>query len=141
LSSYVIYIRLNNDEIISVDELYDVLKFPRKIPALGQDDEIIKISSVGQLGLEKINSKSIDSFFAEKENVKWRSFISQKEKIVISPYSSLQPTSFDVNYSANSRSIRKPVNFKRIVEWLNCNIEFEKQIECYSDGKYNILFY
>lgn len=143
MASYTFFIALKKDENISLEELYQGIKYPKKIPSLGLDDEIIDISDVKKCILEKNNSNKVDSVFISEDGNDFIAKIGEQRKFAIYPEIHLQPTKFIVEYNGGRRSIREPSEEKNIAEYLNCKLEFKSDKEVWFDKDENkyLLFY
>jgi len=136
---YTIYLLIESEELFK--EILNALKFPKGIPSLGLDDEIIKISDIEdkiQMNLNK--SEYINSVFMDKK-YSYNVIIENQDKFVEFPIANETPLSFKVKFSKEGfRKSRQAIdNFKQ-VEYLNCMIEL-KNVTSYTDGENRMVFY
>lgn len=142
LPNYTIYLKINDDEIYK--ELLENLNNPKNTPSLGMDDELIEIKNIKELVLNTSNSKKINSVFLHKE-VDYKAFIKDINKSVEFPTLNRTPTKFIGFDKKNKRISKEPKDdFKfNQVEYLNCEIEFNEDLEVFEDEelKNKMVFY
>ena len=61
IPNYTIYLKIEDEELYK--EILEALRYPKNIPSLGLDDELIKIDNVAEIDLELSNSNKIESVF------------------------------------------------------------------------------
>lgn len=142
LPNYTIYLKINDDEIYK--ELLENLNNPKNTPSLGMDDELIEIKNIKELVLNTSNSKKINSVFLHKK-VDYKAFIKDINKSVEFPTLNMTPTKFIGFDKKNKRISKEPKDdFKfNQVEYLNCEIEFNEDLEVFEDEelKNKMVFY
>jgi len=140
LPKYTIYIHSADEELFI--DILNSLKEPKNIPSLGLDDELITIDNVREIILEKERAKRVDSVFADIET-KYRAFIKDNSKPVELPISNMVPTKF-VAFDKKGKFIsREVIEEIRQIEFVNCQIEFESDIDIFVDREngYRLVFY
>jgi len=140
LANYIVYLDLKDEKLSQ--EILQNLEEPKNTPSLGLDDELIIIKNPKEVILEKNETNLVDSIFIENQN-RYKAYIKDIDKIVELPISNTIPMNFkafDKKGKFISREIIKEV---RQVEFTNCYIEFEKEIESFLDKElnYKMVFY
>ena len=136
---YTIYLLIDSEELFK--EILIALKFPKSIPSLGLDDELIKISEIeNKIQMSENKSGHINSVFMDKGYF-YDVIIEDQDKFVEFPMANETPLSFKVEISDKGfRKSRQAMdNFKQ-VEYLNCKIEL-KNVTSYTDGINRMAFY
>ncbi len=136
---YTIYLLIDSEELF--EEILIALKFPKNIPSLGLDDELIKISEIeNKIQISENKSGYINSVFIDK-GYSYDVIIEDQDKFIEFPIANETPLSFKVEISDEGfRKSRQAVdNFKQ-VEYLNCKIEL-KNVTSYTDGINRMAFY
>lgn len=137
-TSYTIYLRSKDESLVG--EIYEALKSPKAIPALGMDDELVKIKYVEMVSLKKNESQIINSVFMDKGN-KYKATVKDLSKPVELPRSNVVPLSFGIKLDKEGkRESRKPEEEYKQVEYINCEIELEG-MESFTDGINRVVFY
>jgi len=136
---YTIYLLIEPE--ILFKEILIALKFPKNIPSLGLDDEIIKISEVeGKIQMNENKSGHINSVFMDK-GYSYDVIIENQNKFVEFPTANETPLAFEVEISEKGfRKNRKAINNFKQVEYLNCKIKLEN-VTSYTDGLNCMVFY
>lgn len=138
-SSYSIYLKIQNQEIF--EEVYQALKSPKSIPSLGQDDEIISIENVEKVDIKNSSQKYINSVFME-DGEKYEVKMLNWEKTIEMPTGEAVPMSYEVAYKDGERTERKPIELKRQIEYLNCELELiESCKQIYEYENHRMVFY
>jgi CRISPR-associated Cas5-like protein len=136
---YTIYLLIDSEELFK--EILIALKFPKSIPSLGLDDELIKISEIeDKIQMCENKSGHLNSVFMDK-GYSYDVIIEDQDKFVEFPMANETPLSFKVEISDKEfRKSRQAMdNFKQ-VEYLNCKIEL-KNVTSYTDGINRMVFY
>lgn len=136
---YSIYLLIDSEELFK--EILIALKFPKSIPSLGLDDELVKIYEIeNKIQMSENKSGHINSVFIDKE-YSYNVIIEDQDKFVEFPMANETPLSFKVEISDKGfRKSRQAMdNFKQ-VEYLNCKIEL-KNVISYTDGINRMVFY
>jgi len=136
---YTIYLLIDSEELFK--EILIALKFPKSIPSLGLDDELIKISEIeNKIQMSENKSRHINSVFMDK-GYSYNVMIEDQDRFVEFPMANETPLSFKVEISDKGfRKSRQAMdNFKQ-VEYLNCMIEL-KNVTSYTDGINRMAFY
>ncbi len=135
LPEYCIYILTNN---AIKDDFLDCLKFPKRIPSLGMDDELVKIKNVVEIEMDKVvneeESKKVHSVF----------IYDPKNKIKYSRVTDKfwAPRFTSMNLYFENEIPRTPKSVVQIVEFCGLKFELENPIDVYLDKEknYNIQF-
>jgi len=136
---YTIYLLIESEKLFK--EILIALKFPKSIPSLGLDDELIKLFEIeNKIQISENKSGYINSVFVDK-GYSYDVIIEDQDKFVEFPIANETPLSFKVEISDKRfRKSRQAMdNFKQ-VEYLNCKIEL-KNVTSYTDGINRMVFY
>ena len=143
-SNYTIYLKITDDKLFN--DFYNALKSPKNIPSLGMDDELVylkKIVDDTDINLRENKTSIVDSIFLDKE-YKYKVKPKDITKDIVLPTFQQVPTKFKGFDKKGKRISREPISdftFNQI-EFINCEIEFESEVESFIDNKNNrILFY
>lgn len=136
---YTIYLLIDSEELFK--EILISLKFPKSIPSLGLDDELIKISDIeNKIQMSENKIGHINSVFMDK-GYSYDVIIEDWDKFVEFPVANETPLSFKVELSKEGfRKSRQAMNNFKQVEYLNCKIEL-KNVSSYTDGINKMVFY
>lgn len=140
--NYTVYLKIEDESFYK--EILESLKFPKNIPSLGMDDELVQIKNVESIILEKSKLNSIDSVFLDK-NMKYKVYIKDIDKSIELPTSNVTPTkfiAFDKKEKRIPKESKKEYEFKQ-VEYLNCEVEFIEDIVSFVDNEFEnkVVFY
>lgn len=140
---YTVYLKLDNS---LYEEIINSLKSPKNIPSLGMDDEIINITNIfgdSEFKLTKNKTNCIDSIFLDKD-YNYKVKVKDSSKSIILPTFHEIATKFKA-FDSNGKFIsREPIKeaIYNQVEFVNCEIEFNQEIDSYIDDLGNrIVFY
>jgi CRISPR-associated protein Cas5 subtype I-B len=137
-AKYTIYLMIQDEELSN--EVYKCLIYPKAIPALGLDDEIIKIFDVkDNLTLDINTSHIINSVFMDK-GFKYEAKIKDYRDDIELPISNITPLKYEVDIDKDHRLARKGINEYKQVEYMNCYVEL-KEVESYICEDNKIVFY
>ena len=141
-ANYTIYLKFKDNELFK--KFYDALKYPKNIPSLGKDDELIYIKNItDNIDLQENKTSIIDSIFLDK-GYKYKVKPKDITKEIVLPTFQQVPIKFKSINKKNKQILREPIKdytFNQ-VEFINCIIEFESKVESFIDNKNNrILFY
>ncbi len=141
-AQYTIYLKITDDRLF--DDFFQALKNPKNIPSLGMDDEVVYLKSVtDDFDLKENGSSMIDSIFLDKE-YKYKIKPKEINKPIVLPTFHQIPTKFIAFDKKGKRISKQPIKnavFNQ-VEFINCEVEFEDELETFIDNKNNrILFY
>lgn len=143
MPNYTVYLNIKDEELY--DEILSNLKYPKNIPSLGLDDEMIFIKNIEEINLEKTDSNKVDSVFMQKEFLKYEIYIKNQDKDVELPISNKIPLKFKAFNEKGKRIPKEPLEDSRFyqTEFLNCQIKFNDYIDSFkdSDMKTNLVFY
>lgn len=136
---YTIYLLIESEELHK--EILSALEFPKSIPSLGLDDELVKISGVeDRVQISENKSGCINSVFMDK-GYSYKTIIENSDQFIEFPIANEVPLLFKVEESKEgSRESRQALNIFKQVEYLNCLIEIEN-VTSYSDGINRMVFY
>jgi len=138
LACYTIYLTTANDELRS--RLGKGLKSPASIPALGLDDEMVRIFDVQEIELTENSTGRVDSVFMDYE-YKYRAFIKDGARPVEFPLSNFTPLNYEIALTTDGvRSKRIARNEAKQVDFINCEVELEG-VKSYTDGVNRVVFY
>lgn len=136
---YTIYLSIESEELYK--KVLSALVFPKSIPSLGLDDELIKISEIkDKIQISENKSGYINSVFMDK-GYSYKAIVENSNQFVEFPIVNEIPLSFRVKESKEgSRESRQAMDIFKQVEYLNCLIEIEN-VPSYSDGINRMVFY
>lgn len=140
LPSYTIYLKI--DEQTLYQEILECLKEPKNIPSLGLDDELITIGDVKEVELEENITNKINSVFLDK-NLPYKAFVKDMTQAIELPTLNLTPTKFEGFDKKGKRISREAKEEFRQVEYINCEIEFQDDVQSFLDSEFNnrVIFY
>jgi len=134
IPNYTIYLQIEEEELYQ--EILGNLKTPKNIPSLGLDDELIIIRDVQEIELDNIQSNKINSIFLDK-GISYKAFIKEFSSTMELPISNITPTKF-IGFDKKGKRISREISEEfRQVEFINCEIEFEKEVESFVDRELN----
>jgi CRISPR-associated protein Cas5t len=134
IPNYTIYLKIEDEELYK--EILEALRYPKNIPSLGLDDELIKIDNVAEIDLELSNSNKIESVFLDK-GVRYKAFVKDISQLIELPISNIAPTKF-IAFDKKGKRISKEITEKFAqVEFTNCEIEFQEEIKSFEDREFN----
>jgi len=138
MASYTVYLKI--EDISLYNQFLNSLKYPKNIPALGLDDELIVLKDIKEVELREKNVR-INSIFLDK-NYKYRTFIKDISKRVEMPSLNSYPTKFEA-YKKEKRVPKEIIEEQLQVEFFNCEVEFESKVQTFFDEelKNGIIFY
>lgn len=136
---YTIYLLIESE--ILFKEILSALKFPKNIPSLGLDDELIKISKIeNNIQISENKSGYINSVFMDKK-YSYDVAIEDRNKFVEFPIANEIPLAFEVEILKKGfRKSREAINIFKQVEYINCKIKLEN-VTSYTDGINRMVFY
>ncbi len=130
LPKYLIYIVTNKGRN---EEFLDCLKFPKRVPSLGMDDEMIEIKNPVEIEMEKITneeeSKKVDSIFIYNPKNK------MKYDSIADNFWAPRFTSMNLNFE--NEIPRRPKDIVQIVEFCGLKFELNNPIDVYLDKEKN----
>ena len=140
LPSYIIYLKIDNKLLYK--EILECLKNPKNIPSLGLDDELIFISDIQEIQLIPNEGKRINSIFLDK-GLSYKSFVKNIQEAIEIPTSNFTSTKFIGFNKKGERISREASEELKQVEYINCEIEFEEEVESFYDEVLNnkVIFY
>ena len=140
LTKYIIYLDIKDEKLFQ--EVLQNLKEPKNTPSLGLDDELVIIKNPKEVILEKNETNKINSIFIDNQN-RYKVYIKDTNKIVELPISNNIPLNFKAFDKKGKFISREVIKEARQVEFTNCIIEFEKEIESFLDKElnYKMVFY
>lgn len=134
IPSYTIYLKIADESLYQ--EILESLKNPRNIPSLGLDDELITINDVEEIDLIDNETKRIDSLFLDK-GVAYKAFVKELHKTIELPMSNITATKFKGFDKKDKRIPREVTEEFRQVEFINCEIEFDDEVQSFVDNQLN----
>ena len=137
---YTIYLKIENKTLYQ--EFLEALKFPKNIPSLGLDDELIVINNVKEINLISNDNNRVDSVFLDNYG-SYKAFVKDLSKAIEFPISNVTATKFLAFDKKGKRISREITEEFRQVEFINCEIEFENEVDNYKDSELNnhLVFY
>ncbi|MEJ8555397.1 CRISPR-associated protein Cas5 [Tepidibacter sp. Z1-5] len=141
-SVYTIYLKINknNTENKNINnEILDALKNPKSVPALGLDDEIVRIYNIEKLDLKKSKHNIINSVFIG-DGIDYSVKIDGDEDIQL-PTSNISPLKYSVDVKNGTRTKREIIKEGNQVEYINCKVEIKSDMDIYEDGFNKVVFY
>jgi len=140
IPNYTIYLKIEDKQLF--DEIFEVLNNPKNIPSLGLDDELVYIYAVKKLSLMYNNSNRINSMFLDK-GIKYKAFILDSLKSIELPTAQIVPIKFKAFDKKDNRIPKEILEEFKQVEYINCEIEFQNNIEIFEDIelKNKMVFY
>ena len=137
---YTIYLKIEDKALHQ--EFLEALKFPKNIPSLGLDDELIVVNDVSEINLANNDNCRVNSVFLDK-GFSYKAFAKDISKVIEFPMSNVTATKFVAFDKKGKRISREIVEEFRQVEFINCEIEFENDIDSYKDIELNnrLVFY
>jgi CRISPR-associated protein Cas5t len=140
LPEYVVYLNIKDNNLFN--EILNALKNPKNIPSLGLDDEIVTIKNIKEINIEENDTNIIDSVFANK-GLNYKAYIKDKSKPIYLPVFNdcgIKFKAFDKKGKFISREV---IENMMQVEFINCEIEFNENINSYKDKElnYKLVFY
>jgi len=140
IPNYTIYLKIEDESLYK--EILENLRKPKNIPSLGLDDELITIRDVEEISLISNNSSRIDSLFLDK-GIAYKAFVKDISKTIELPISNVTATKL-IGFDKKEKRISREVTEEfRQVEFINCEIEFENEIESFKDNElsHRLVFY
>jgi CRISPR-associated protein Cas5t len=140
LANYIIYLSIKDENLFQ--EIIQSLKNPKNIPSLGLDDELVIIKNVKEIVLEKNATNRVDSIFLDDEK-SYKVYIKEAQKPIELPLSNITPIKFKAFDNKGRFISREVLKALRQVEFTNCEVEFEENIESFVDKElnYKMVFY
>ena len=136
---YTIYLHIPNNTLYH--DVLKALRCPINIPSLGLDDELVHIFQVEPIELKINSTKVVNSVFMDK-GYTYKAKVIDLYQYVEMPTANSVSLSFDVKYGENGvRESRTARSELRQVEFINCELEFEEDIDSYTDGINKVVFY
>ena len=132
IPKYTIYLKIEDNSLYQ--EILESLKNPKNIPSLGLDDELITISDVEEIDLIDNDSNRIDSIFLDK-GITYKAFAKEVNSTIELPMTNITTTKF-IGFDKKERRISREVteDFRQI-EFINCEIEFQNEIDSFVDSQ------
>ena len=140
MPSYTIYLTIKDEKLYQ--EILENLKEPKNIPSLGLDDELVVIDSVEEIDIDINKTNRVDSVFLDK-GISYKTYVKDISKVIEMPISNITATKF-IGYDKKDKRISREVKeeFSQ-VEFINCEIEFQKPVDIFLDRELNhrLVFY
>ncbi len=140
-SHYTIYLKIEEKSLYN--EILNGLKEPRNLPSLGLDDELVELKNIVEIDLVKNSTNKINSIFLDKNLPSYKAYIQDITQAVELPVSNIAPVKFAGFDKKGKRISKEPTLEFRQVEYRNCDIEFQDDIESFVDRQSDngIIFY
>lgn len=137
-AKYTIYLMID-DKILS-EEIYNSLMYPKSIPSLGLDDEIVKIYDVvHNLNFDENNTKIVNSVFMDR-GYEYQAKMDDFSNIMEIPIANVVPLKYKIKENKSSRSERVGIDLCKQIEFLNCYVEI-KDVKSYICENNKLIFY
>ena len=138
---YIVYLKIEDKTLY--DEVISGLRDPKNIPSLGLDDELVVIKNITEIELSKNTTNRINSVFLDKNLPPYKAFIEDITEIIELPVSNLTPVKFVAFDKKGKRISKESVLEFHQVEYRNCQIEFQDNIETFTDTElgHGVMFY
>ncbi|OAA92591.1 CRISPR-associated protein Cas5 [Clostridium coskatii] len=135
---YTIYLKIGETSLGK--EVFNSLVYPKAVPSLGLDDELIKISSVkNDVKLIENDTHIINSVFMDK-GYEYEVKVKDFHKDIEVPTANIVPLKYIITEKKNFRTTRKATEEYKQVEYINCYVKL-KDIESFICGENRIVFY
>lgn len=137
-AKYTIYLMVEDEKLKT--KILDGLRYPKSIPALGLDDEVVKIYDIKE-NVELINNDSniINSVFMDKD-YEYKVKIDNNNDEIELPIANTVPLNYKISVDNNKRTWRKSCNEYKQVEYINCSVQLEDVKSYICDGD-RVVFY
>ncbi|PJI07103.1 MULTISPECIES: CRISPR-associated protein Cas5 [Clostridium] len=137
-AQYTIYIMLENEQLSK--DIYSALLYPKSIPSLGLDDEIVKIYDVEcNVDIKENKSDVINSVFMDK-GYEYEVKIKDLFDAVEMPTANEVPLKYEIGENEGVRSARKGSDVYKQVEFLNCYVQINN-VKSFICGDDRLIFY
>jgi len=129
---YLLYISASNAE-----EIKEALEMPKRIPSLGQDDELIEIKEVAKSPLKgPSGSKIVHSIFRWDGETRFKPKLLGHQQPMTKETQIYMPRVVTVNFDFDFDVVpRKPQNHVQIVEFSGICVELDREMGLYFDGE------
>jgi len=132
IPDYTIYLKIEDERLYQ--EILENLRAPKNIPSLGLDDELIVIRDVKEIALSSNEDNRIDSIFLDK-GIAYKAFVKDINSVIELPMSNITATKF-IGFDKKEKRISREVTEEfRQVEFINCEIEFQSDVESFVDNE------
>lgn len=140
IPSYTIYLKIPDEALF--DEILNALKHPKNTTSLGLDDELAHIHDAKEIVLQNNSTLRINSVFLDK-SIPYKGFIKDHSRAVELPTAQIVPTKFTAFDAKNNRIPKEVTEEFKQVEYINCEIEFQAEIESFEDRELHnrLVFY
>ena len=140
IPTYTIYLKIKDENLYN--DILNSLINPKNIPSLGLDDELIHIFDIEEINLIKNDSNRIDSVFIDI-GIEYKAFVKDINQAIELPTSNLTPKKFKAFDSKGKFISREIIEECRQVEFINCEIEFQENVNSFKDTDLNnrLVFY
>lgn len=140
IPSYTIYLKIEDQQLF--EDILNALNSPKNIPSLGLDDELAHIYDVQEIELHNNSTTRIDSVFLDK-SIPYKGFIKDLGRMIELPTAQMVPTKFRAFDSKNNRISKEVIEEFKHVEYINCEIEFQTDVESFEDHelRHRLVFY
>ncbi len=132
IPSYTIYLKIEDGTLYQ--EILESLYMPKNIPSLGLDDELIIINDIQEVELSSNENDRVDSIFLDK-GIGYKAFVKELSRAIELPMSNMTATKF-MGFDKKEKRISREVTEEfRQVEFINCEIEFQSDVESFIDNE------
>lgn len=146
---YLVYLKIFDEHLR--EQILTALRFPKSIPSLGLDDELVHISDVEEIILGQSLEAKCDSIFPEailingSENISFNAFPRKLEKRIILPTINNVVVNYKNVVDKKERRTPRQADLSiNLYEYYNCQIQFEEMPSgIYFDptSEYHLAFY
>lgn len=128
---YLVYVSAEN---LIMEEIFNALKNPKRIPSIGMDDELVLIKDIKEIMMEKDEKIIVNSVFQFEEGMIFKPKFNKMPGIQVFP-----PRVVTTNLEFDNNIIpRKPKNFVQIVEFVGICCELDSKKTLYVDQENNL---
>lgn len=140
IPSYTIYLKITDETLF--EEILNSLRHPKNTPSLGLDDELAHIYDAQEIELDNNSTSRIDSVFLDK-SIPYKGFIKEQSQMIELPTAQMVPTKFRAFDSKNNRISKEVIEEFKQVEYINCEVEFQVEVESFEDHElhHRLVFY
>lgn len=137
-AKYTIYFMTNDKELS--EEIYDSLLYPKSIPSLGLDDEIVKIYDVAyDLDFDENSTEIVNSVFMDR-GYEYQAKVDDFSNMMEIPTANVVPLKYEIKENKSKISERTGTDLCRQIEFLNCYVEI-KGVKSYICENNKLIFY
>ena len=130
MPEYWVYLKIDDESM--KNDILKALKNPQNIPSLGLDDELVLISDVEEIELVEETENRINSVFYDMGKT-YKAYVVDVHSAIELPVSNVTATKFKAFDKKGKRISREVTQEYRQIEYINCEIAFDENVENYQD--------